>query len=130
MALILSMVVAVSSLIVVLVPSSNVILMSLFLCVKLWSVESGLFTIIATVAEFCEELPVEEAFLNLEDEREYFLKKNMEERKNYQGECIALAKMAAYLPMFLLIILKLVVPFVAEGLSELHAYSQSMTGFF
>lgn len=58
------------------------------------------------------------------------MKKNMEERKNYQGECIALAKMAAYLPMFLLIILKLVVPFVAEGLSELHAYSQSMTGFF
>ena len=73
---------------------------------------------------------MEEAFLNLEDEREYFLKKNMEERKNYLGECIALAKMAAYLPMFLLIILKLVVPFVAEGLSELHAYSQSMTGFF
>ena len=85
---------------------------------------------ICDALEFCEELPVEEAFLNLEDEREYFLKKNMEERKNYQGECIALAKMAAYLPMFLLIILKLVVPFVAEGLSELHAYSQSMTGFF
>ncbi|MEI3047762.1 MAG: hypothetical protein V8T65_06675 [Roseburia inulinivorans] len=53
---------------------------------------------------------MEEAFLNLEDEREYFLKKNMEEQE-YQGECIALAKMAAYLPMFLLIILKLVVPF-------------------
>ena len=85
---------------------------------------------ICDALEFCEELPVEEAFLNLEDEREYFLKKNMEERRNYQGECIALAKMAAYLPMFLLIILKLVVPFVAEGLSELHAYSQSMTGFF
>ena len=85
---------------------------------------------ICDALEFCEELPVEEAFLNLEDERGYFLKKNMEERKNYQGECIALAKMAAYLPMFLLIILKLVVPFVAEGLSELHAYSQSMTGFF
>lgn len=85
---------------------------------------------ICDALEFCEELPVEEAFLNLEDEREYFLKKNMEERRNYQGECIALAKMAAYLPMFLLIILKLVVPFVAEGLSELQAYSQSMTGFF
>ncbi len=85
---------------------------------------------ICDALEFCEELPVEEAFLNLEDEREYFLKKNMEERRNYQGECIALAKMAAYLPMFLLIILKLVVPFVVEGLSELHAYSQSMTGFF
>ena len=85
---------------------------------------------ICDALEFCEELPVEEAFLNLEDEREYFLKKNMEERKNYQGECIALAKMSAYLPMFLLIILKLVVPFVAEGLSELQAYSQSMTGFF
>ena len=77
---------------------------------------------ICDALEFCEELPVEEAFLNLEDEREYFLKKNMEERKNYQGECIALAKMSAYLPMFLLIILKLVVPFVAEGLSELQAY--------
>ena len=85
---------------------------------------------ICDALEFCEELPVEEAFLNLEDEREYFLKKNMEERRNYQGECIALAKMAAYLPMFLLMILKLVVPFVAEGLSELQAYSQNMTGFF
>lgn len=85
---------------------------------------------ICDALEFCEELPVEEAFLNLEDERAYFLKKNMEERKNYQGECIALAKMVAYLPLFLLIILKLVIPFVAEGLSELHAYSQGMTGFF
>ena len=54
---------------------------------------------ICDALEFCEELPVEEAFLNLEDEREYFLKKNMEERKNYQGECIALAKMSAYLPV-------------------------------
>lgn len=85
---------------------------------------------ICDALEFCEELPVEEAFLNLEDERAYFLKKNMEERKNYQGECIALAKMVAYLPLFLLIILKLVIPFVAEGLSELHAYSQGMTGFW
>ena len=85
---------------------------------------------ICDALEFCEELPVEEAFLNLEDERAYFLKKNMEERKNYQGECIALAKIVAYLPLFLLIILKLVIPFVAEGLSELHAYSQGMTGFF
>lgn len=85
---------------------------------------------ICDALEFCEELPVEEAFLNLEDERAYFLKKNMEERKNYQGECIALAKMVAYLPLFLLIILKLVIPFVAEGLSGLHAYSQGMTGFF
>lgn len=40
---------------------------------------------ICDALEFCEELPVEEAFLNLEDERAYFLKKNMEERKNYQG---------------------------------------------
>lgn len=85
---------------------------------------------ICDALEFCEELPVEEAFLNLEDERAYFLKKNMEERKNYQGEFIALAKMVAYLPLFLLIILKLVIPFVAEGLSELHAYSQGMTGFW
>ncbi len=85
---------------------------------------------ICDALEFCEELPVEEAFLNLEDERAYFLKKNMEERKNYQGECIALAKMVAYLPLFLLIILKLVIPFVAEGLSELHAYSQGMTEFW
>ena len=85
---------------------------------------------ICDALEFCEELPVEEAFLNLEDERAYFLKKNMEERKNYQGECIALAKMVAYLPLFLLIILKLVIPFVEEGLSELHAYSQGMTGFW
>lgn len=40
---------------------------------------------ICDALEFCEELPVEEAFLNLEDEREYFLKKNMEERNELSG---------------------------------------------
>ena len=74
--------------------------------------------------EFCDELPVKEAFLNLEDEREYFMKKNMEERKNYQKDSFALAKTIAYLPLFLLIILKLVIPFAAEGLSELNSYSR------
>lgn len=79
---------------------------------------------ICDALEFCDELPVKEAFLNLEDEREYFMKKNMEERKNYQKDSFALAKTIAYLPLFLLIILKLVIPFAAEGLSELNSYSR------
>lgn len=85
---------------------------------------------ICDALEFCEELPVREAFLNLEEEREYFLKKNLEEQRNYQSESVALARMIAYLPLFLLIVLKMIVPFVAEGLTELSGYSQSMQGFF
>ena len=46
-------------------------------------------------------------------------------REKRMSECLRLQTV-----VLLLIILKLVVPFVAEGLSELHAYSQSMTGFF
>lgn len=77
---------------------------------------------------FCEELPVEEAFVNLEGERDYFLKRNQEERKNNQREYAALARMMAYLPLFFLIVLELVVPFIAEGLNELSIYSQGLMG--
>lgn len=84
---------------------------------------------ICDALQFCEEIPMKEAFLNLEGERAYFLKKNMEERKNYQNESAALAKAAAYVPLFLFIILKMVIPFAAEGLSELSGYSQTMMGF-
>lgn len=85
---------------------------------------------ICEALEFCDELPVRAAFGNLEGERDYFLKKNLEERKNYRRDEAALAKMAAYIPLFLLIILKLVIPFVAEGLSELGGYSRGMAEFF
>ena len=77
---------------------------------------------------FCEELPIEQAFMNLEGERMYFLKRNQEDRNNNQREYAALARVIAYLPLFLLILLELVIPFVAEGLSELEIYSQGLTG--
>ena len=77
---------------------------------------------------FCEELPVEEAFMNLEGERDYFLKRNQEERKNNQREYAALARVMAYLPLFFLIALELVIPFIAEGLSELSMYSEGLMG--
>ena len=85
---------------------------------------------ICDALEFCEELPVGEAFMGLEKEREYFLKKYTQEQNHYQSECVALARMIAYIPFFLLIMVKMVIPFVAEGLSELSFYSQGMQGFF
>lgn len=68
--------------------------------------------------------------MGLEKEREYFLKKYTQEQNHYQSECVALARMIAYIPFFLLIMVKMVIPFVAEGLSELSFYSQGMQGFF
>ena len=85
---------------------------------------------ICDALEFCEELPVEEAFLNLEDEREYFFEEEYGRAEELSGRMHCTGKNGSVSADVLLIILKLVVPFVAEGLSELHAYSQSMTGFF
>lgn len=77
----------------------------------------------------CDELPMEQAFMNLEGERAYYLGKNQEERRKNQREYAAFAKLAAYLPLLLLIISGMVIPFVMEGLRELQFYTQEMSQF-
>lgn len=78
---------------------------------------------------FCDELPVEQAFLDLEGERTYYLKKYFEERRKNQREYAAIGRVIAYLPLLVLIIVGMVIPFVAEGIGELQKYSNELMGF-
>ena len=79
---------------------------------------------------FCDELPVSEAMQHLEGERSYFMKSSIEEQKKNQQEYAALAKLLAYIPLFLVLLMGLVLPFLAVGLQELSNYQKSLTGFF
>lgn len=78
----------------------------------------------------CEEIGVEEAFAGIEEERKYLLQKNMQERNAQLRERAALARAVAYLPFLGVLVLKLIVPFVAEGLSQLHLYGQGIGNYF
>lgn len=73
---------------------------------------------------YCDELPVEQAFANLEGERSFFLDKYQEEQRKSQREYAAFGKMIAYIPLFLLVVMGMVIPFIVEGITDLQMYSQ------
>lgn len=79
---------------------------------------------------FCEELPLKEAMYHLEGERTYYLKSYIEEQKKNQQEYAAAARLIAYIPLFLVLLLGLVVPFTTIGLRELSMYQEYLTGVF
>ena len=73
---------------------------------------------------------MEAAFAGIEKEREYLIKKNHQQREAGLRERAALAKVVAYVPFLTVLVLKLMVPFIAEGLSQLHLYGQGIGQFF
>ncbi|MGN0351685.1 MAG: hypothetical protein ACI4ES_08530 [Roseburia sp.] len=78
----------------------------------------------------CEEAGVEEACNGLEEERAYTLRQQVQERLEHMRERAAVAKLLAYLPFLTVLGLKLILPFVAEGLSQLKLYSSGMSNYF
>lgn len=77
-----------------------------------------------------EETGLEEACSGLEEERMYLLREQMQRVMEHMAERAALARFLAYLPFFTVLILKLVLPFVVEGLSQLQLYSSGMSNYF
>ncbi len=78
----------------------------------------------------CSEVGIGEALEGMEEERTYTLREQVQQRLEHMRERAALAKVLAYLPFLSVLILKLIVPFVAEGLSQLQLYSNGMQNFF
>lgn len=78
----------------------------------------------------CEEAGVEEACIGLEEERAYTLRQQVQERLEHMRERAAVAKLLAYVPFLTVIGLKLILPFVVEGLSQLKLYSSGMSNYF
>lgn len=70
----------------------------------------------------CDDIPVSQAFYDLEGERAYHMEQYRQKAESLQREKAAFARVIAFLPFVALLALRLVVPFVLEGLTQLGSY--------
>ena len=70
----------------------------------------------------CDEISVTQAFYDLEGERAYHMEQHRRKAESLQREKAAFARVIAFLPFVALLVLRLVVPFVLEGLTQLNTY--------
>jgi hypothetical protein len=70
----------------------------------------------------CDDIPVSQAFYDLEGERTYNMEQYKQKAANRQREKAALARVIAFLPFLALLALRLLIPFILEGLTELGSY--------
>lgn len=70
----------------------------------------------------CDDIPVSQAFYDLEGERAYHMEQYRQKAESLQREKAAFARVIAFLPFVALLALRLVVPFVLEGLTQLNSY--------
>lgn len=70
----------------------------------------------------CDEIPVAQAFYDMEGERAYDMEQYRKKQEAGQREKAALARVIAFLPFVAVLALWMIVPFVAEGLAQLKSY--------
>ena len=70
----------------------------------------------------CDDIPVAQAFYDLEGERAYHMEQHRQKAEDLQREKAAFARVIAFLPFVALLALRLVIPFVLEGLTQLNSY--------
>lgn len=70
----------------------------------------------------CDDIPVEQAFYDLEGERAYHMEQHRQKAESLQREKAAFARVIAFLPFVALLAFRLVIPFVMEGLTQLGSY--------
>ncbi|NLZ80842.1 MAG: hypothetical protein GX913_03450 [Clostridiales bacterium] len=75
----------------------------------------------------CDRLPICQVFEYLEVDKRYYLQKQKQEKELWLSDTVSLGKVIAYIPMFLVVIFKLILPFVIEGLSQLSFYSEGIS---
>lgn len=70
----------------------------------------------------CDDIPVEQAFYDLEGERAYHMEQHRQKAESLQREKAAFARVIAFLPFVAVLAFRLVIPFVMEGLTQLGSY--------
>ena len=70
----------------------------------------------------CDDIPVSQAFYDLEGERAYHMEQYRQKEESLQREKAAFARVIAFLPFVALLALRLVIPFVLEGLTQMGSY--------
>lgn len=71
----------------------------------------------------CDDLPVEQAFFDLAGSRTYNMEQFRQKISDMQREKAAVARVIAFLPFLAVLALRLVIPFVLEGLAQLGSYA-------
>lgn len=77
----------------------------------------------------CDRLKVQEAFGQMGADYNYSVRKYEQERRNYAKDQSAVGRVIAFIPLYLTIGMKLIVPFVLEGISKLSVYTENMKHF-
>ncbi len=70
----------------------------------------------------CDDLPLSQVFHDIEGERAYNMESFKRKALDLQREKAAFARVIAFLPFVAILVLRLIVPFVLEGLSQLNQY--------
>ena len=76
----------------------------------------------------CDDITVEKAFADLENERSYNLEQYRQSRFDSLKERAAFSRVVAFLPFIGVLGLRLIVPFVLTGLTQLGTYSGMLGG--
>ena len=76
----------------------------------------------------CDDITVEKAFADLENERSYNLEQYRQSRYDSLKERAAFSRVVAFLPFICVLGLRLIVPFVLTGLTQLGSYSGMLGG--
>lgn len=78
--------------------------------------------------EACDRVGVEKAFDEIAGQRSYFLEKRRQDNEIAITEKGAFARVVAYIPMVLTLLLYLIVPFVLESIIQLSGYMSQVNG--
>lgn len=68
----------------------------------------------------CDDTFIYEAFNDLEQDRRYFLDRHKQENERLIADKTTIAKVLSFLPLCLVIMIKLIIPFVIQGMSAIQ----------
>ena len=67
----------------------------------------------------CDTMPIYKAFEDVESDRMYYVDKHKQDNDDIINKKSLIARTIAFLPLCLVIIVKLIVPFVVQGINSL-----------
>ncbi len=67
----------------------------------------------------CDTMPIYQAFEDVESDRMYYVEKHKQDNDEIINKKSLIARAIAFLPLCLVIIVKLIIPFVVQGISSL-----------
>ena len=67
----------------------------------------------------CDDMYIHKAFEDVESDRQYYIEKHKQDNKYYIEQRGAIGKFLSFIPICLVVIVKLIVPFVIEGMNQM-----------